>query len=145
MTEKKRLLRALIALTLLTIWGQSMMSAEASLDESEAVSTFLGTISTWLDGFGVDIRKAAHMVEYAVLAAETALLHGGRPFSKRAFTTLSFCGLAALIDETVQYIPAGRGPSVTDVWIDLAGALIGAAAMSLLLCVIRRRQNAGKN
>lgn len=142
MRGKKRLLRCLIALTLLAIWGHSLMSGEASMTESGAVEDLLGGLLPDGELAQTIIRKGAHMLEYAVLAAELMLLRAEDAFPRRVHTALSFCGLSALIDETVQFIPAGRCPSVTDVWIDLAGALLGALILTALRGIFDKR--AGK-
>ena len=50
--------------------------------------------------------------------------------------------LTALCDETIQLFYAGRGSSVTDVWIDFAGVLTGMAlamAFAVLVETLMRR------
>ena len=141
MSRKTGSLRTLIALTLLFIWGHSLMSAATSMAESGTVGRLLEKLLPEGEAAVTIVRKGAHMLEYAFLSAELTLLKGETAFPRRLFGTLSFCGLAALIDETLQYIPVGRGPAVTDVWIDLAGALFGALFVSLLLSV---RTGAGR-
>ena len=119
-------MRAVIALTLLVIWGHSLMNSETSAAESGSVGLFLSGLFPWLVYSDRFIRKGAHMLEYALLSSEVTLLKNETAFPRRLFGSLSFCGLAALIDETVQFIPPGRSPGVADLWFDLGGALIGA-------------------
>lgn len=137
--HEKQICRALITITLCIMWGHSAMNAEASSEESGAV---IDLIAEWL-GITLSttvVRKGAHMLEYAVLAGELAVLRREIPFPGRLFPALSFCGLAALIDETIQYFPEGRAPMVTDVWIDLAGGLIGALAVSGIISLLLQRK-----
>ena len=63
------------------------------------------------------------------------LLLGTRLFTRklRYFSWPALLGLlTALTDETIQRFYAGRGSSVTDVWIDFAGVLCGMAAAFVL-------------
>lgn len=94
-----------------------------------------GAQSSWLQGLiqrltGLPIseffvRKMAHFTEYLMLG----LFLGGAArqlgFRRRdALLALLIALLVALVDETIQIFSA-RGPSVVDVWIDLAGAALG--------------------
>lgn len=82
------------------------------------------------------IRKSAHMTEYAILALLAMLFwHAWGAEEKRAYR-LSFL-LAAVYagtDEFHQLFVPGREGMIVDVFIDMAGVLIGL----FLLCVLRR-------
>ena len=124
----------LICLVLCFIWGNSMLSGE----ESGAVS---GGLLSWMtENFPRMrwlperlLRKFGHFSEFGLLGFLLAwffLLQGQRGFHR--FTVPLLCGMtAALTDETIQTFSAGRCPSVTDVWIDVAGVCTGIAMLSL--------------
>ena len=136
MTRRKGkfLLAGLICLVLCFIWGNSMLSGE----ESGAISG--GLLAWMIDTFPFLnwlpeylLRKFGHFSEFGLLGFLLAwffLLQGQRGFHR--FTVPLLCGMtAALTDETIQTFSAGRCPSVTDVWIDVAGVCTGIAMLSL--------------
>ena len=89
------------------------------------------------------VRKAAHFCEYTMEGF--FLLLGTRLFTHklRFLSWPVLLGLlTALCDETIQLFYAGRGSSVTDVWIDFAGVLTGMAlamAFAVLVETLMRR------
>ena len=144
----KFLLAGLICLVLCFIWGNSMLSGE----ESGAVS---GGLLSWVtENFPFMkwlsehlLRKFGHLSEFALLGFLLAwffLLQGQRGFHR--FTVPLLCGMtAALTDETIQVFSAGRGPSVTDVWIDTAGVCVGIALLYGLHCLIKTFKKTERN
>ena len=81
-------------------------------------------------------KKGGHVFGYALLAP--AYLHalGGNPRSRsRLLLSLVLAILYACSDEWHQRFTPGRTPSVTDVFIDTAGATIGLT----ISCLVRRR------
>lgn len=109
-----------IVLWTLFIWSRSLMSADASTADSNAVAAWLtgGALPFWLT---YAVRKGAHFAEFALLGALWGGQHRLRP--------LPLCWLYGLpigaIDEALQFLAPGRAPMVTDVLIDLAGYLCG--------------------
>jgi VanZ family protein len=89
---------------------------------------FLSSIPDLHSGLEFDFyyRKAAHMMEYGLLAALLwRALSGSRPFAAAALFALTL-GLSvayAASDEWHQSFVPGRGPSAKDVGIDGLGAL----------------------
>ncbi len=90
------------------------------------------------------VRKTAHFLEYALLGLLTAclLLHLRRrliprirPWQTRVFPA-GFCLAYAVTDE-IHQIFSNRGPRVTDVLIDFAGAVCGVCAVHVAVWVIR--------
>lgn len=84
-------------------------------------------------------RKAAHVVEYALLAGLIALAlshKGGRAVP----WALGLSLVCAVLDEFHQMYSAGRSAQLTDVFIDGGGALLGILGALLLLWLIRRRE-----
>ncbi|MBQ7171649.1 MAG: VanZ family protein [Clostridia bacterium] len=136
-----------IALTSALIWSQSVKSVETSSQQSARVTEFVRPVLEKVVGKGnvTDrlVRKTAHFFEFSLLGCELfclalALGLAGRRLLAAAFYAL----LAALTDETIQ-IFAERGPLVSDVWIDFAGALCGMLAGSLvylLVLLIKKRK-----
>lgn len=77
------------------------------------------------------IRKLAHPVEYAVLAALwcRALGREGQPARRAAWIALAVSGVWALVDEGRQATGTSRTASAIDVALDTAGAVV---ALTLL-------------
>lgn len=140
---KKRtvsVLLALIALNLAFIWGNSMLPAAQSKAVSGGTLAWLVVHFPLLEGMGEYLlRKLGHLSEFACLGMlllalfqqlEQSLLH--------RYSMAVFCGLlAALTDETIQVVTPGRGPLVTDIWIDLGGICAGFLLLLLSQRVLR--------
>ena len=134
----------LSALTLMFIYGQSMLSKTDSGNVSGFVVTWLKPIldpaNLWAeDVFHHFIRKAGHFTEYACFGfffgrftLELGRIRGIRYISMPLLVALS----AAVSDEYLQYF-TGRGSAVTDVVLDFAGAIFGF----LLIYFIHKRRN----
>lgn len=127
-------LMPLMVLTLGFIFVQSCLPADVSGSESEAVGGFLSSLfsdGSFLQEFVRDnVRKIAHFAEHGLFGAEVAiyLLITGASARRIAALAATVPLSVGFIDETIQ-IFSGRGPSVADVWIDIAGSLsIGTLA-----------------
>ena len=117
------------------VFGQSLLSAEASAAESGRIVGFLvGLIGVeYRPWMSVLARKAAHFTEFFLLGT----LWGGcaRAYDRRR---LWLWGLATgAVDECLQFIAPGRAPMVLDVLIDTAGFLCG---VGLIFLCARLRQ-----
>ena len=127
-----------IALIMAFIWSRSAKNIEASARESGA---FMETVVIPVEKavFGREmvsedfIRKCAHVFEFALLGIALAI------YTKRLWVTLGVGMTTAVIDETIQYF-VGRGSMVTDIWIDTAGCLLGAAAVLLIIAAQKKRK-----
>ena len=149
-TDKRlRLCAALLILNLAFIWGNSLMSAEASLAFSNWVKSLLDFLSgapeSGVEGSGL-LRKVAHFGEFAclgMLLTWLAAMVGERGL--HLFAMPLFGGMAAAcVDETIQVFVPNRGPGLIDVWIDTCGT---AAGMMLLLIghhYIQKRKHKNK-
>lgn len=88
------------------------------------------------------IRKSAHFIEYAILAALAYRAFSGS--SRRLLASHPFlaallsAAIVAVVDETYQSFDPTRTGSAIDVMIDLSGA---AAALAAVWLVSRKRQN----
>jgi VanZ family protein len=124
-------------LALCFIWGNSVLSTQASSAISTAVGDFLATLFGSGDGAttvgGLSVRKMAHFVEFFVLGVIASLLFGRALKNLPMYAlALALCALfVALIDETIQ-IFSGRGSSVRDIWIDIFGYTVGCLALAAI-------------
>lgn len=137
-----RILSVLMGLTLLFIWGQSMVPAGLSSRESSRfVDMVNGLISAAGSSFSVTdhmVRKTAHFLEYAVLGAETALrnkwkfvVSPGR--SGKNPETVFFWICVPVIDELIQYFTPGRACMIRDVLLDICGFAAGFGSIRLFV------------
>lgn len=139
---------ALLLIMLAFIWGNSLLSREASGSASNTLLIKLNTAAQRLglgedfftcmrdvDGDGIReqpsyyIRKAAHVTEFALLAAVLWGLFALRG-ERRFLYSISSAVLCAAADETIQ-IFSRRGSQVSDVLIDSVGALLGIGIAAL--------------
>lgn len=135
--SRVRLCICLLCLTLIFIWGNSLMPGEVSKQFSSWVSALLGSVLNSSavmseSGHGL-LRKIAHFSEFACFGLLLCWYLGmaGKKGKNLAVLTV-LGGLAvACIDETIQLFTVDRGPGVRDVLIDTCGA---AAGMFFLLC-----------
>ena len=82
------------------------------------------------------LRKAAHFTLYAILGFSlTGVFQHQRRLHKLPLAVIVSAAFAAL-DELHQHFVEGRGPQVTDVLLDTAGAATGAALMSLSILIV---------
>ncbi len=120
---------ALIALTVVFIWGQSLLDQDLSQWQSDSVQGLLGQLfGEWIYSSFIYqyVRKVAHFAEYALLGME---LMGCRLATRGAARpsrwALALVGPAvACADELLQFVSA-RAPRVTDVLLDCAGYMTG--------------------
>ena len=127
-----------ILLTVGFIFGHSCMPPSSSAAESAAVAGWLqklfGLHPADPERFVAILRKLAHFSEFALLGGEIAILlrilKGSISF-RRGFFAVLCCLPVALVDETIQ-IFSGRGPMVSDLWIDWGGACFGFLLLALL-------------
>ena len=141
-TVKVILSAALVCLTVCFIFSNSLKDGEASNRQSGIVMELLrsifdpsGTIEE--DTFHYFVRKGAHFTEFALLGFSLWLLMLSlrEKFGIFCPGVMLFAALAtAVADEFIQSF-TGRTSSVTDVLIDLSGALAGFV-LPLALCAI---------
>lgn len=88
------------------------------------------------------VRKLAHMAEFGSLGALTLLLlltwKGGLLW--RYGAALAFTLLYAATDELHQLLAENRGPRITDVLIDLSGAVITCTLILAVALLIKHRK-----
>lgn len=149
--KRKRILSVLIVLTLVFIWGNSLLSREASARISDRFVEGFYMIAEklgWGEGFEqasteelLDsshiVRKAAHVTEYAVLAV-LLFLRLTPEKGKREWIAFAASFAVGMIDETIQ-IFSHRGSQVKDVFIDAFGAALGIFLISLILHIFNKK------
>ena len=133
-------LLALIAGTVVFIFVNSALPPEVSAEQSGTVGGIIAEIippDTDLGSFIQEyLRKIAHFTEYGMLGIEISLL----VFFYFKRRVLFGCSAAAVpffvgfIDESIQIL-SDRGPSISDVWIDIGGfitfSLLSYAVLAL--------------
>ena len=137
------LLTLMIALMLLFIWCNSLAGSKQSNALSGWVEKLLkplvdphGNIPDKV--FDYEVRKAAHVFEYAILGALLVWLSA--PIKKQSVWILLFTVLmTAVIDETIQ-IFTGRTSQVQDIWIDFFGAGAGMLLVYAIMKVAQKRK-----
>ena len=154
--ERKRTVSLLLTLTLMFIWGNSLLPREISgaisdwfmdrMNESAEALGFgpdLFTVMADIDGDGTEeptsrlVRKMAHVAEFALLGALLWIrLDGTRRRGVRAFALGT---AAAFVDETLQLF-SHRGSQIRDVGIDACGVLLGLCAASILALCLKNRK-----
>jgi VanZ family protein len=78
-------------------------------------------------------KKGGHMLGYALLASAYLYAIGGKRISRtQMFFSLVWAILYACSDEWHQRFTPGRTSSITDVFIDITGAVIGLAISYLV-------------
>lgn len=126
-------------------WMLIIFSASADTHSSQRTSRFLEPFLRWIhpgiSGEAIDVvrlvvRKAAHAIEYAVLAwlLWRALWKPSRRDTRAWSWTIAGATLAGVViyaatDELHQRFVPNRTGSVTDVCIDTAGGILGLAVV----------------
>ena len=141
MTVLRYVLIALIIATVLFIFIQSMLPKEASEEQSDAVGGIISEIIPPDTPAGEyvqeNIRKIAHFTEFAILGAEVALyLILFMPKIRYMLMSYPSILILAFFDETIQ-IFSGRGPAISDVWIDFLGFLTLASTFYVVYWAVR--------
>ncbi len=118
----------------LFIWSNSMQTGETSGEMSLSIAVWFEDIFAFVFGvkptfdFNFLVRKAAHFLEYAVLALLICFFLYFALYTKKKRNLLLFCTLpagaaVAFIDEGIQMFTDGRAGLISDVMIDFCGVL----------------------
>ena len=135
-----------------TIFLFSSQPAEVSNETSKGalrklLELFLGeSTDALIRQYNHPLRKAAHFTLYAMLGFSlTGVFQHQRRLHKIPAAIFVSAAFAAL-DELHQNFVEGRGPQLSDVLLDTAGAATGAILMGLILWLIyRSAENVDKN
>ena len=133
-------------------WMLVIFVASTDLMSAQHTSRFIGPFLLWLNpeispetiaAVQFSIRKAAHVTEYAILAALLLrALHGGIRgvrFS-HVIVALGVASTYAALDEYHQSLIASRTGSPIDVVIDASGALLGVVICWWIIAGGNRRR-----
>ena len=142
-TEKRlRLCGVLLCMTLVFIWGNSLLPGEVSQAFSDWVKDLLNRLlpgggeDSLLGGGGL-LRKIAHFTEFAALGTLLGWLFG--MLRKGNLPPILLGMAAACVDETIQIFVPGRGPGLKDVAIDTAGVLTGLVLLLIGHTFIKKK------
>ena len=123
------------------IWSNSAKPATESAGQSlqilEQIQGFLLSLGFDQEILHTLVRKAAHVIEFALLSILWTAFAGRQWSHDRKFVLLlpfALCLMTAVIDETIQLGFEGRAGMIQDLWVDLSGVVIG---MLCAVCVAR--------
>ena len=138
MNRSKQLLVAWLPVVL---WLLLIFGASTDVMSSTHTSRIIGPVLRWINpeisdatvrGIQIGVRKCGHLTEYAILAlllyraTRRTLERPADIWCRRcAATAWAIAFLYAASDEWHQTFVPSRGPSIHDVMIDSAGALLG--------------------
>lgn len=142
MKTYKKVFLVITILVILFIFVQSALPRSVSKEESGVVLKWLSDLLHRIFGEGMIgtltdhiVRKAAHVIEYTVLGAcLEVFFHEKKVFAGKWWLALVAGISTAFIDETIQ-IFSGRGPLISDVWIDFGGVCIGVVLVLAVLAI----------
>ena len=131
--QNKRTLKIVLFITItMFIYIQSLLPAGISSEESGYTLSTAGKIMEYFNFLPdflteVFIRKTAHFLEYLLWGI--ALFHFLGIFNftmeiKRLVMVFAIV-IMPLTDETIQLFVEGRSGQISDVWLDMGGALFG--------------------
>ncbi len=150
--KKRRALRIILAVCIVGltvfIFSNSLTVGAESAEQSGRITKIVEAVLDSLFGegqrenLGKIVRKLGHFSEYFALSAVFAPFVLTFTKKKRfAWTSIPYCGIVAVCDEFIcQRITEGRGPSWTDVLIDLSGALCALLLILGILVVVGKRK-----
>lgn len=78
------------------------------------------------------VRKNAHFILFFILGIIAIYYLKHTSIKYKTFLSFLLCFTYAVLDEIHQYFVPGRGPKVTDVFIDLAGSILGIALVQII-------------
>jgi VanZ family protein len=124
------------------VWIAAVQIFASGSFSANETSRFIGPLLRWLfpdaDAVSVAtmhlaIRKAAHFVEYAILALlalRAFRMNFDRPLAWLAAASLLFALVVAVVDESRQAAAADRTGALSDVALDMGGAISALALAS---------------
>lgn len=140
---------AVCLLMILFVFSNSATPAAGSEAQSSRMLTLLQGI---LDALHIPVtltvrfvRKLAHFAEYAVLGGLLTVCARAytENFRRLWLVTAISAGAVAVCDELIQAVTPGRSCQASDMLLDFAGAVFGAAVTVLLLAVCLRKNKEG--
>lgn len=138
---KKQSLLILVIILNLIIWINSLLPGSVSSSQSGFVANFIYPIFKGFfnyETFSLLVRKAAHFMEFLLLGLVTTFLYHKKQFKVYYLIAFMHTLIVAVIDEAIQLFVPGRAGLITDLLIDLSGALVG---ILIALLIINKRKS----
>lgn len=129
------------------IWSFSFASAEISGEQSTEVTGLINKLLGFLFEGGLSdavVRKLAHFAEFAVLGAFVFLMLWAfslRKLDNRTFLLLIISAFVAGVDEGIQLGSPGRAFRISDILLDISGAVTAFLILELIVFVSKRIKN----
>ena len=154
----KVLLWSLVLLVMAVIYGLSAQtSTESNALSGKTIRVIADLLLPGFDDLSVEqqaqlvrewqntVRKTAHLTIYMMLGTVTmlALLQHEIGRRSRVVGALGISVAYAISDEVHQFFVSGRGPQVSDVFVDGMGALIGVCLVLIILKLVSKRAQVG--
>ena len=134
--------RTVLAWLCVVVWIAAIQAFASNSFSANETSRFIGALLRWLF-FDADaewiatvhlaIRKAAHFVGYAILALlalRAFRINFDRPLAWLAAASLALTLVVAVVDESRQAAVANRTGALSDVALDMGGAVSALALAS---------------
>ena len=139
---KRKIILAVAWLLVIAVCITIFIFSGMVADDSAEQSGFIRELLTKIFGVGFTeffIRKLAHMSEYAALGFFSAFAFAYTfKNAKRFYFGILFTLLYAISDEIHQLFVSGRSGQVRDVFIDMAGALLGVLLLGLCYFIYKK-------
>ncbi len=143
--KRKWIIILILGITILFIWGNSLLSKDTSKENSDAVKILLEKIFGYQSALAqflqTYVRKIAHFLEYGLLGVEAVIatiLY--RRLQLQGLINCFCLGLfVAVSDESIQIV-SGRGSMVQDILLDLCGFLCFAGIALGLTLMFRKKR-----
>ncbi len=134
----------LLVLTVCLIWGNSMMNGETSGSISGGFGAWIGKLIPFLSPDSPNghliLRKCAHFSIFFLLGLELCWLFGMLADRNVILRCLAVGAAVAAIDESIQRFVPGRCGCLTDMLIDLSGAVTGILLLFLGHTLLHRKK-----
>lgn len=134
----------LSVLTLLLIWGNSLLEGDTSGSISGGLSAWIGKFIPFLSPDSPNghylLRKCAHFSVFFLLGLELTWLIGMLRRKKIAVSALAICAAVAAIDECIQRFVPDRHGCISDVLLDSCGAAAGIALLLMGYTLLQRQK-----
>lgn len=148
----KRVIYTVLSILIVAlIFAQSLKSGDASSNDSGHLVAILNNLAS-LFGFGEPftdsiVRTCAHFTEFFVLSVSLMLMYRAYYCKLLRNSTLSVvtASVVAVCDETLQLFSEGRAFEITDIFIDICGAVSSVIIIALLILLSERKKRTNSN
>ncbi len=154
-TKLLKILYVTLTVSLVLVWGQSCISKTESRETSDIVVEWITPIDELDPGYSSEtgwtyvelstlVRKLAHVAEYSVVGFQVMaiLLLKKKKSIYMFFNAFFLCMMIGFVDETIQLF-SNRGSLVSDIWIDIAGSVLGmimAYVLEIIILAVKKKK-----